>query len=62
MVLRRAIELAPCTQDLGGTRSAPGAVHRFTQRNDLLGVECAALHCRALLLLEDRDTVFDDEI
>ena len=62
VLLGRAIELAPCAQHLGRHRSAPGTAHRLTQRNDLLGVERAALHCRAPLMLEDGDTVFDDEI
>ena len=48
--------------DLRRHGRVPGTSHRLAQRDDLPGVERAALHRHGALLLEDGDALFDDEV
>ena len=62
MFVDSAVEGTHCNRQLRGRYELFCAAHRFAQCGDRLRVMRAALELRSVLLLQDGNAVFDDEI
>src|SRR5687767_14739471 len=62
MFIRGAFEIRERAQHPSGGGYLPGAADRLSQCSDLPRIELAALDGHSLLLLEDGDAIFDNEI